>query len=63
MTDEKVEIKEEELEKAKKSISAQVESLNIRDLLLSTIQPMVEKIMQSIDAIEIEGKRIRIKFK
>ena len=61
--EEKIEIKKEELEKAKKSISAQVEGLNIHDLLLSAIQPIVKEVIQTIDAIEIEGKRIRIKFK
>ena len=66
-TDVKIDIKAEDLDKTKKIIEEQLNQLNVNDvinnILLTVISPIVKETISMIDLIEVEGKRVRVKFK
>ncbi len=51
------------MEKAKKMICAQMNQLNINSIIVAAITSIAEEVIQRLDTIEVEGERIRIKFK
>lgn len=59
----KLELNAEDLDKTKKIIEEQLGKLNINDTLVNVIPVIVEAALDKIDTIEVEGKRVRIKFK
>ena len=54
-------------DETKTAIEEQLNKLDINDiitdLLVTVIPPMMKETIEKIDTIEIEGKRVRIKFK
>ena len=63
----KVEMKAEDLDKTKKIIEEQLTKLDINEIITNTLSevilPIVKETLEQIDTIEIEGKRVRVKFK
>ena len=62
-----VKVKAEDLDKTKKIIEEQLNQLNVNDvinnILLTVIPPILKETIRMIDLIEVEGKRVRVKFK